>query len=72
MVFVQVSLHGLPSDMEKKNRLFWDNFLRETTAFMLLGGTGYDRNQLDSLKQPFKIRTSSDTNQQDFTSVELC
>lgn len=47
-------------------------FLIENTAFMLLGGTGYDRNQLGSLKQPFKSRTSSDINQQDFTSVELC
>lgn len=72
MVFVQVSLDSLPSDMEKRCGLFWDHFLIENTAFMLLGGTGYDRNQLDSLKQPFKSRTSSDINQQDFTSVELC
>lgn len=72
MVFVQVSLDGLPSDMEKRCRSFWDPFLRETTAFMVLGGTGYDRNQLDSLKQPFKSRTSSDINQQDFTLLELC
>lgn len=72
IVFVQVSVYGLPSDMEKKCRFFWDHFLRETTEFMLLGGTGYDTNQLDSLKQPFKSRTSSDINQQDFTSVELC
>lgn len=72
MVFVQVSLDGLPSDMEKRCRSFWDPFLRETTAFVVLGGTGYDRNQLDSLKQPFKSRTSSDINQQDFTLLELC
>lgn len=72
MVFVQVSLDGLPSDMEKRCRSFWDPFLRETTAFMVLGGTGYDRNQLDSSKQPFKSRTSSNTNQQDFTLLELC